>query len=124
MVKDNVVEFRGREAGGDLLTELLKAGAQKLICQAVEAELEELLALHAERRTAEGNAGVVRNGYLPKRELQTGVGPVTVRIPKVRARAGDPVTFRSSWYHRMCARRSRWKRRCLGYIGKGFQPVR
>jgi putative transposase len=96
MVKDNVVEFRGREAGGDLLTELLKAGAQKLICQAVEAELEELLALHGERRTAEGNAGVVRNGYLPERELQTGVGPVTVRIPKVRARTGDPVTFRSA----------------------------
>jgi transposase-like protein len=96
MVKDNVVEFRGREAGGDLLTELLRAGAQKLICQAVEGELEELLARHAERRTADGHAGVVRNGYLPERELQTGVGPVTVRVPKVRARTGDPVTFRSA----------------------------
>ncbi|RRS36773.1 MAG: hypothetical protein NV67_04895, partial [Gammaproteobacteria bacterium (ex Lamellibrachia satsuma)] len=40
--------------------------------------------------------GVVRNGYLPERELQTGMGPVTVRIPKVRAKTGKPLTFRSS----------------------------
>jgi transposase-like protein len=39
---------------------------------------------------------VVRNGYLPERELQTGLGPVTVRIPKVRSRTGEPVTFRSA----------------------------
>jgi transposase-like protein len=30
------------------------------------------------------------------RELQTGLGPVTVRIPKVRAKTGEPVTFRSA----------------------------
>ena len=42
------------------------------------------------------NAGVVRNGYLPERELQTGLGPVTVQIPKVRAKTGEAVTFRSA----------------------------
>jgi transposase-like protein len=39
---------------------------------------------------------VVRNGHLPERELQTGIGPVTVKIPKVRAKSGEPVTFRSA----------------------------
>jgi transposase-like protein len=78
------------------LTELLRTGAQQLICQAVEAELQELLEQHSERRTGDGKAGVVRNGYLPERELQTGVGPVTVRIPKVRAKTGEPVIFRSA----------------------------
>lgn len=39
---------------------------------------------------------MVRNGYLPERELQTGIGPVTVRIPKVRAKTGEAVTFRSA----------------------------
>ena len=34
--------------------------------------------------------------YLPERELQTDVGPVTIRIPKVCAKTGDPVTFRSA----------------------------
>ncbi len=96
MGKDNVVGFRGREASTDLLTELLRAGARHLIEQAVEAELQALLEQHSDRRTADGKAGVVRNGYLPERELQTGVGPVTVQIPKVRAKTGDPVTFRSA----------------------------
>jgi len=78
------------------LTELLRAGARQLIEQAVEAELQALLEQHSDRRTADGKAGVVRNGYLPERKLQTGVGPVTVRIPKVRAKTGDPVMFRSA----------------------------
>ena len=39
---------------------------------------------------------MVRNGYLPERELQTGLGPVTVQIPKVRAKTGEAVTFRSA----------------------------
>ena len=96
MSKNNVIEFQGRECSSDPLTELLRTGAQQLIQQAVEAELQELLAGHAQRRTEDGKSGVVRNGYLPERELQTGVGPVTVKIPKVRAKTGKPVTFRSA----------------------------
>jgi transposase-like protein len=38
----------------------------------------------------------VRNGHLPERDIQTGLGPVTVRIPKVRAKTGKPITFRSA----------------------------
>nr|ACZ28606.1 transposase mutator family [uncultured organism] len=94
MSKDNVVELKGRDI--DPLTELLKTGAQKLIQQAVELELQELLARHADCRTDEGKMGVVRNGYLPERELQTGIGPVTVKIPKVRSKTGEPVTFHSA----------------------------
>jgi len=92
MDKSNVVGFEGREANADPLTEMLRAGAQQLIRQAVEVELQELLEQQSERRTADGKAGVVRNGYHPERELQTGVGPVAVRIPKVRSKTGDPVT--------------------------------
>ncbi len=62
----------------------------------MEAELLELLAEHVERRTEDGKVGVVRNGHLPARKLQTGLGPVTVKIPKVRAKTGEPVTFRSA----------------------------
>jgi transposase-like protein len=49
-----------------------------------------------DRRTADGKAGVVRKGYLPERELQTGVGPVTIRIPKIRSKTGKPVTVQSA----------------------------
>ncbi len=96
MAKSNVVELQGREIVTDPLTELLRTGAQDLICRAVEAELAELLAQYSDCRTADGKAGVIRNGYLPERALQTGVGPVTVRIPKVRSKTGKPVTFRSA----------------------------
>ena len=96
MDKNNIVELAGREQIIDPVTQLLRQGARQLIEQAVEAELEELLAAHSERRTQDGKAGVVRNGYLPQRLLQTTVGPVTVRIPKVRAKSGEPVTFRSA----------------------------
>jgi transposase-like protein len=78
------------------LTELLRTGAEQLIYQVVEAEVQELLAAHSGRLLEDGHAAVVRNGYLPPRKIQTGIGPVTVRIPKVRSRSGEPVTFRSA----------------------------
>lgn len=96
MGKNNVIKRSGRDTLSDPLTELLRTGAERLIYQAVEAELQALLAEHAGRRTEDGKAGVVRNGHLPARPLQTGVGPVTVRVPKVRAKTGAPVTFRSA----------------------------
>ena len=96
MAKSNVVEVSGRDTIVDALTELLRKGAEQLIYRAVEDELKDLLAEHSERRLADGKAGVVRNGYLPERELQTGLGPVTVKIPKVRAKTGEPVTFHSA----------------------------
>ena len=96
MNKHNVVELEDREILSDPLTEILKKGAMQLISRAVEAELQDLLLQHVERRTADGKAGVVRNGYLPEREIQTGIGPVTVQIPKVRSRTGEPVTFHSA----------------------------
>ena len=95
MAKNNVIELAGRDTIVDPLTDLLRAGAEKLIYQAVEAELQEQLARYSDRRTGTGLAGVVRNGFLPARELQTNLGPVTVRIPKIRSKTGEPVTFQS-----------------------------
>jgi putative transposase len=96
MKENNVVEFAGREAFTDSLTELLRTGARQLIEQAVEAELSEFMEQFSGRVTVDGKAAVVRNGRHPEREIQTGIGPVTVRIPKVRAKDGKPVTFRSA----------------------------
>jgi len=96
MSKSNVVEFSRRDQVEDPLTELLRSGARQLIEQAVEAELQAFLATYADQRTEAGRAAVVRNGYLPEREVQTGIGPVTVKVPKVRSKTGQPVTFRSA----------------------------
>lgn len=93
MEDDSVITFEKPQ--GDLLTELIRKGARQLIEQAVQAELSELLEQFGDRRTEDGRAGVVRNGYHPEREILTGVGPVSVTIPKVRSRLTDPVVFQS-----------------------------
>ena len=50
----------------------------------------------SEAHTSTGHAAVVRNGHHPARPFQTGIGPVSVRIPKVRSKDGMPATFRSA----------------------------
>ena len=62
----------------------------------MEAELAEYLESFEGRRLEDGRAAVVRNGHHPEREIQTGIGPVTVQVPKVRSRDGNPVSFRSA----------------------------
>jgi len=96
MKKDNVVEFCRPEAVDDPLTGLLRQGVRKLIHQAIESELCELLEGYAHIRDEYGRRAVVRNGRLPERDILTGIGPVSVRIPKVRSRTGETVVFRSS----------------------------
>jgi len=96
MSKDNVVEFKDRDTITDALTEMLRAGAQQLIHQAVQTELAEFLDQYSDRLTTNGKAAVVRNGYQPERQILTGIGPVTVQVPKVRSKAGEPITFRSA----------------------------
>lgn len=96
MNKHNVVEFKDRDTITDTLTEMLRTGAQQLIHQAVQVELSEHLEQFAGRLTEDGKAAVVRNGYQPEREILTGIGSVTVQIPKIRSKDGTPVTFRSA----------------------------
>ena len=87
MNKNTVVSLQDREQISDPLTDLVRSGARKLIEQAIDIELQELLSQYSGHQTDSGHAAVVRNGYLPERAIQTGIGPVTVKIPKVRSRS-------------------------------------
>jgi hypothetical protein len=91
-----IIEFAGRDTVSDTLTDLLRKGARELLQTAVEAELDAFLTEFAKHRTPEGRAAVVRNGHHPERAVQTGIGPVTVQIPKVRSKTSAPVAFRSA----------------------------
>jgi len=79
----------------DPLHALLREGAKELIAKAVEAELAAFLDVYGDRRLDDGRRAVVRNGYLPERTVQTGIGDVAVRVPKVRDRSGGGTVFRS-----------------------------
>ncbi len=96
MSNNNVIEINNRDTITDALTDMLRTGAQQLIQQAVQVELAEFMGHYTDRLTGEGKAAVVRNGYQPERKILTGIGSVSVKIPKVRAKDGKPVTFHSA----------------------------
>lgn len=79
----------------DPLTEVLRQGAKELIRKAVELELSEMLSAYSDVRLMDGRPAVVRNGYLPARDIQTGIGDVGVQVPKVRDRSGSGIHFNS-----------------------------
>ena len=79
----------------DVLTEVLREGAQRMLAQAVEVEVEEFISEHAQVVDPQGRRRVVRNGYLPERQIQTGVGAVEVKAPRVRDKSGSGIRFTS-----------------------------
>jgi transposase-like protein len=80
----------------DPLHALLREGARELIAKAVEAELASFLESFAGQRLEDGRRAVVRNGHLPERTVQTGIGEVEVQVPKVRDRSGGRACFNSN----------------------------
>jgi putative transposase len=85
----NVFELSHPGSFADPLTEVLRNGARALLAQAVEAEVGALLSCHADQLGDDGRQRLVRHGYLPEREIMTGIGPVAVRCPRVRDRVGE-----------------------------------
>ena len=59
-------------------------------------KLQQLLQAHEELRLPNGRKAVVRNGYLPERSIQTGIGDVDIKVPKVRDRSGSGIRFTSA----------------------------
>ena len=99
MPESTVISIRVQETSRDTLTEVLQGGARTLIAEALGLEFETFLSSLRDLRDPEGRQRVVRNGYLPEREIQTGIGGVPVRVPRARDRAakdGEGIVFRSS----------------------------
>ena len=94
MDEDIVVRLSrpGGSVADDPLLAVLRDGARRMLTHAIEAEVEGFIAACAELVDEHGRRRVVRNGHAPERELQTGVGPIAVRRPKVRDRGDDSST--------------------------------
>ena len=98
MNKDKVTRLKSPGTPGvvhDALTELLREGAQRVLASAIEAEVAAFLERFQGEKTAEGKRRLVRNGRLPSRTIQTGIGDVEVSVPRVRDREGK-IRFSSS----------------------------
>ena len=96
MSNHTVITFKKEEDIVDPLTSLLRHGAKQLLQNAIEAELAEMLAHQGAHKDDRGRRAVVRNGYWPARELLTGIGPIAVKVPKVRDRLGEGTVFHSA----------------------------
>ena len=90
MTETNVFQLAQPGTFTDSLTEVLRNGARALLTRAVEAEVAEFLAKHADLKTHDGRQRLVRHGHLPEREIATGIGTVAVRQPRVRDRQAGP----------------------------------
>src|SRR5215213_6745392 len=102
MEEDTVVALPKPGSGvmDDPLLAVLREGARRMLTQAIEAEVEAFLATHAGLADEQGRRRLVRNGHAPERRLQTGIGPLEVRRPKLRDRGGvadgEPIRFSSA----------------------------
>lgn len=78
------------------LSTLLQQRAEDLFARILVAECEQLLQRHSHLKDELGRDAVVRNGFQPVRVILTGVGPVAVRVPKLRCRTGHSTVFHSN----------------------------
>jgi len=89
---NNVVELKDDsqvQSTRSALDEILRQGAQKLLREAIQSEVDDYIQAHAVLRDDEGHRLVVRNGYLPERQVQTPAGDVSLRQPRVNDRRDE-----------------------------------
>jgi transposase-like protein len=71
------------------LDEIARAGARRMLAEALEAEVRDYVETAREQRDERGRALVVRNGYANEREVLCGAGSVEVKAPRVNDRRVD-----------------------------------
>jgi putative transposase len=67
----------------DVLTGILRQGAQRMLAQAIDSEVADWIETHRDVCDEAGHRQVVRNGRLPKRTILSGVGALEVEQPRV-----------------------------------------
>lgn len=99
-MKQNTVNATKKPATfiDDPITELVRQGARDILFKALEIEINSFMSLYADLKDDQGRKRITRNGYLPQRDIQTGIGPVSVKVPRSRDRqkGAEPIRFSSS----------------------------
>lgn len=85
-----ILPFRQSDSITDPLTELAREGARRMLAEALKAEADAFVASFADERLEDGRQRIVRHGFGPERQIQTGIGALDVQRPKVRDRKAAP----------------------------------
>ena len=90
-MKESTTEMQFTKDTGSwsVLEKVLREGAQRMLIQAIENEVDEFIEKHSTRVDRDGRRVVVRNGYSPEREIVTGLGRFSVKAPRVDDRKLD-----------------------------------
>jgi transposase-like protein len=100
MIKDNLISEKNlaQNVVNDELTNFLRESACKMLKIAIESEVNEFILKHEYLRANGNKKRIVRNGYLPERKIKSGIGDITVKMPRIRDRLAnnDNIQFTSS----------------------------
>src|SRR3990167_2260618 len=97
MSENNIIDLKNPVEDG--LTEFFRSSAQKMLKAAIEQEVQDFLGNYQNDLLEDGRKRLVRNGYLPERDIQTGIGSVEVQVQRVRDRGDvvEKITFFPQW---------------------------
>lgn len=98
MKDNNVISLEKPEGNfNDQLTEILRQGCTRILKEALEVEIKTFVEHYKHLKDDQGKQRIIRNGYLPEREVQTGIGQVAVCVPRSRDQDanGKPIRFHS-----------------------------
>lgn len=98
MGNNTVIDLNKPEKTEDVLTEVLRQGARRLLAEALEVEVETFIEEYKDYRLSDGCRRIVRNGYHKARKIQTGIGDITVKVPRAedREEGGEKIRLQSS----------------------------
>jgi transposase-like protein len=82
---ENLISFP-QESSKSCLDEILRDGAREMLGKAIEEEVAAYLGAREHLVDETGRRLVVRNGHLPERAIQTPMGEIPVKQPRVRDR--------------------------------------
>ena len=98
MRKSNIIDYKNPSQNlvTDVLSQFLRESAQKMLQLGIEEEVQNFISSYQDKLLINGSRQVVRNGYLPERNIQTGIGEVAVKVPRVRDRGKEDIKFSSN----------------------------
>ncbi len=80
-------QFIKEETTWSVLEQVAREGARKVLQLALENEVEEFIQKHSTITDEDGKKVVTKNGFMPQRQILTGMGPLEIKQPRIDDRS-------------------------------------